>query len=109
MLKRKNEVKIRLTDEELESLNLKAKKSGLSREEFIRHSISNKRVHELPPVDYTQLIYEMRRVGQTLNRIFRIAALNHFFEAKDLRECLEKLRALEVKIHNAFFASKDEN
>ena len=36
MIKRQNEIKIRLTDKELEAINKRAKESGYAREHYIR-------------------------------------------------------------------------
>ena len=43
-LKRKNEIKLRLTDKELEQLNEDVKKTGYSREAYIRSMLIKYRV-----------------------------------------------------------------
>lgn len=109
MLKRQNEIKVRLGDDEYESLMEKVRLSGLSREEFIRRTLAQKKVVELPPVDYRRLVFEMRRAGQNLHRLLVIATANHFFEAADILNCLSEIKAVERKIHSSFFAPQKED
>lgn len=108
MKKRTNAFLVRLDDEEMTALNQKVKLSGLSREEFARRCFANKKVVELPPIDYGKLIFETRRVGQNLNRLLRIAYANNYFNSSDIKDCLDRIRAVEDKIHSSFFAQKPE-
>lgn len=108
MKKRTYAFLVRLDDEEMTALNQKVKLSGLSREEFARRCFANKKVVELPPIDYGKLIFETRRVGQNLNRLLRIAYANNYFNTPDIKECLDRIRAVEDKIHSSFFAQNTE-
>lgn len=108
MKKRTNAFLVRLDDDEMTALNQKVKLSGLSREEFARRCFANKIIVELPPVDYGKLIFETRRVGQNLNRLLRIAYANNYFNTPDIKDCLDRIRAVEDKIHSSFFAQKPE-
>ena len=106
--KRNNAFLVRLDNDEMAALNQKVKLSGLSREAFVRNTLAGKRVVELPPVDYGKLIFETRRVGQNLNRLLRFAYANNYFNTPEIKECLEKIRGLERKIHTAFFETQEE-
>ena len=108
MRKRNNRIVFYLNDEELAALTDKVQKSKFPREKFIRITLANKRITEMPPVDYSHLVFEMRRVGQALHRLLVIATANHFFEAADIRTSLDTLKNLERDIHKAFFAPKAE-
>ena len=108
MKKRTNAFLVRLDDDEMTALNQKVKLSGLSREEFARRCFANKKIVELPPVDYGKLIFETRRVGQNLNRLLRIAYANNYFNTPDIKDCLDRIRAVEDNIHSSFFAQKPE-
>ncbi|MBQ9552319.1 MAG: DUF4368 domain-containing protein [Clostridia bacterium] len=83
MRKRNNRIVFYLNDEELTALTDKVQKSKFPREKFIRITLANKRITEMPPVDYGCLVFEMRRAGQNLHRLLVIATANHFFEAAD--------------------------
>ena len=108
MRKRNNRIVFYLNDEELAALMDKVQKAKLPREKFIRITLSNKRITELPPIDYGRLLFEMRRTGQNLHRLLVIATANHFFEAADIHSCLDELKNVERKIHKSFFAPKTE-
>ena len=108
MRKRNNRIVFYLNDEELAALTAKVQKSKFPREKFIRITLANKRITEMPPVDYSHLIFEMRRTGQNLHRLLVIATANHFFEAADIQSCLDDLKRVERKIHSSFFAPQPE-
>ena len=108
MRKRNNRIVFYLNDEELAALTAKVQKSKFPRETFIRITLANKRITEMPPVDYSHLIFEMRRTGQNLHRLLVIATANHFFEAADIQSCLDDLKRVERKIHSSFFAPQPE-
>lgn len=109
MKKRNNAFLVRLDDDEMTVLNYKVSQSGLSRESFVRATLAGKKVVELPPVDYGKLIFETRRVGQNLNRLLRIAYANNYFDTPDIKDCLDRIRAVADKIHDSFFAPKAED
>ena len=52
MIKRNVEIKVRLSRKEAEALNKRVKKSGISREAYIRHLIEGSVPREAPPPDY---------------------------------------------------------
>lgn len=96
-------INFRLSEKELQQLNVKVRKSGMSREQFIRDTLANKKVNELPPIDFTKLIFEVRRVGQNLNRLLQIAYSNGFLDVASINHCLEKIERLDDEIYRAFF------
>ena len=49
-------MKIRFTREELDALNGKARRAGLSRESYCRHILNGAEVKEAPPADVPTLI-----------------------------------------------------
>lgn len=108
MRKRNHRIVFYLNDEELERLTMLVTESGRSREDVIRTAIEHKRLTQLPPVDYGKLIFETRRVGQNVNRLLRIAYANNYFNTPEIKECLEKIRGLESKIHAAFFDTQKD-
>lgn len=71
MAKRKKDIKIRLTEDELSNLNMRVSKSGYSRERYLRTLISGKVPKELPPIEYQKLIKEFNAIGNNLNQLVR--------------------------------------
>lgn len=108
MRRRNHRVQAWLNDKEFDDFLRKVEQSGRSKEAFVRAALANKRVVELPPVDYGRLIFETRRIGQNLNQLLKMARLNRYVNTADLHDCVQEIRAVENKIHDAFFAQKLE-
>ncbi len=69
---RKHQVKIRLLDEELELLKLKAVKANLSQTELIRNLIVYGTAHPITKFSDNEarnLIYEINKIGTNVNQI----------------------------------------
>ncbi len=69
MSHRKLEIKVRFTRDELSSLDKKVKKTGMSREGYVRTLCNNKTPVEIPPADYYTLLREVRALGNNLHQI----------------------------------------
>ena len=88
-MKRAYEIKIRFTSGELETLNKKVEKSGLSREKYCRMVLNGSQVKSAPPVDVPMLIRELYRVVMKLNQIL---------ETKEV-PCPQELRKVMKETH----------
>lgn len=102
MRKRNNRIVVHLSDDELETLAEKMKKSHLSREAFIRASIAGTEVKEVPDIDVPGLIQEIRHVGININQIARTANSLGMIDAPQFRKELLKLHEVENHIVEAF-------
>ena len=80
MKTRTNEIKVRLTQRELEELNIRAKGCGYSRESYIRSLISGYIPRPMPPLDYHAMMKELHSIGNNLNQIAQKA---HILNAVD--------------------------
>lgn len=100
MNKRNILINFRLTEDELTELNDKVKRTGMSREEFIREAIFSKTIHETPHIDYNKFIFELRRVGQNLNRLLQIAYSNGLLDVPSIRNCLNEIKSIDKDIHS---------
>ena len=69
MRKRNVSILFRLNKKEAEALDIKVKKSGLSREAYLRLLISGAVPKEAPPADYYSMMRELHKVGNNLNQI----------------------------------------
>ena len=69
MRKRNVSILFRLNKKEAEALDKKVKKSGLSREAYLRQLISGAVPKEAPPADYYSMMRELHKVGNNLNQI----------------------------------------
>lgn len=73
MRNRNNEIKIRLYDDELNVLDERAKKCGLSREAYLRKLIVGVVPIEKPSVEWLSVIKNLRYLNNNINQIAVIA------------------------------------
>ena len=106
-LKRTLEMKIRFTKAELDTLNKKARKAGLSREGFSRRILNGSVVKENPPADVPMLIREVRQVGYNIDQLLKIARAKDWLVARDLEKALESNRAVEKLIASIYTTASD--
>ena len=84
MIKRNIVIKIRLSKKEANSLNKRVKKSGISRESYIRHLINNLILTAVPPPDYYTMMRELHAIGNNLNQIAQKAHVLNVIEYYDM-------------------------
>lgn len=101
MKKRTHSMCLRLTESEMQRLTDKAKKAGMSREQFCRSILDGAEVRELPNIEYRQFIRELRRIGSNIDQILRIAYTKAPLQVPDLKKALSSLVELEGRISEA--------
>lgn len=67
----------RLNRKEAEALDKKVKKSGLSREAYLRHLINGVVPRDAPTPDYYAMMRELHQIGNNLNQIAQKAHMFH--------------------------------
>lgn len=92
MRKRTHDIKIRLNDEELEYLDALVKKTGLSRESYIRDLINLVVPNEMPSEEFLETIKQLRRIGNNLNQIAMAANRNKWVNLVEYRSNVVKLQ-----------------
>lgn len=102
MKKRTHSMCLRLTESEMQRLTDKAKKAGMSREQFCRSILDGAEVRELPNIEYRQFIRELRRIGANIDQILRIAYTKAPLQVPDLKKALSSLVELEGRISEAY-------
>lgn len=95
MIKRNVEIKVRLSRKEAETLNKRVKKSGISREAYIRHLIEGSVPREAPPPDYYAMMREIYAIGKNFNQIAQKA---HVLNVMDAQRYDAEVRKLEAAI-----------
>ena len=112
MRKRNVAILFRLNRKEAEALDKKVKKSGLSREAYLRHLISGVVPRDAPPPDYYSMMRELHRIGNNLNQNAQKA---HTLNVVDVQRYDRDMRMFEdtiKKITEAVIlpeAMKEEN
>lgn len=85
---RNNHIQFWLSDFEARDFNRRVKRSGLSREAYLRQIIRGLVPTEAPPTDYFQMMGELRRIGVNLNQLSARANAAGIVDATQLRSVL---------------------
>ena len=101
MQNRSIEIKCRFNREELYALNKRVKKSGLSRESYLRHIIGDCVPTDAPPPDYFAMIKELHHIGNNLNQIAQKAHALNVLDVKRYDDNIVMLNKAVVDITNA--------
>jgi len=101
MQNRTIEIKCRLNQKETDTLNNRVKKSGLSRENYLRQIISGLAPTDAPPPDYFSMMKELRHIGTNLNQISQKAHILNVIDVQRYDENIVVLKSAIIKITNA--------
>lgn len=82
MINRNIEIKVRLNKKEAEALTKRVKRSGLSREAYIRQLINGFVPRDAPPPDYYEMMRQLYKVGTSLNQIAQKAHVLNLIDAQ---------------------------
>ena len=102
MRTRPRRVEVYLTNEEYDYLNLVCMTTRLSKTNLLRYLLMGYYPPEGPPVNYDELIFQLRALGNNINQILHIARINGILNPKELQKHLNELHNLEKKMDSAF-------
>lgn len=100
---RKNQILFRVTDKELEQINLNVKKCGLSREAYLRKVSLGITPKQLPSMDFLNIIYQLRMIGNNIHQIAVKANTLNFVDAPLYRKNYEELQEVIGDIMGAIY------
>ena len=92
---------MRLYRDEMEKLEKKSRKCGLTKEGYIRMFINGYNPKETPPADYRDMMKELYSIGKNINQIAHIANSGKHIESDRYWREVKKLENAIVKINNA--------
>jgi hypothetical protein len=98
MSHRNLEIKVRFTRDELSTLDKKVKKTGMSREGYVRTICNNKTPVEIPPADYYTLLREVRALGNNLHQSSYKANALGFLDAPEFRRHADRITEVADKL-----------
>lgn len=101
MQNRTIEIKFRLNSKEAGTLNQRVKRSGLSRESYLRQIINGLVPTDTPPPDYFAMMKELHYIGLNLNQIAQKAHALNALDFKRYDENVAMLNKAVVEITNA--------
>lgn len=94
MAEKKVEIKVRLTPKEAARLQRQVKRSGLSREAYLRHLINGVVPQEIPPPDYFSFMERLYQVGNLLEQISRQTQAMGVVDAAQYKEAVGQFHQL---------------
>ena len=103
MRKRSNQILFYLNDKELKILNQRIAKTGLSREAYLRSLIENTVPKELPPMDFYDVMRELRQISINMNQIAMKANTLNLIDAPYYTKCHKELQSAIGKIMLAVY------
>ncbi len=95
MRRRNISVLFRLNRKEAELLNKQVKKSGLSREAYLRHLVNGLIPNDAPPPDYYLMMRELHKIGNNLNQI---AMKAHTLDVVDIQRYDAAVDLFEIAV-----------
>jgi hypothetical protein len=101
MRKRNVRIQFWLDKKETESFDKKVKRSGLSRESYLRHIIGGLVPTDAPPPDYYTMMRELHAIGTNLNQVAQKANVLNVIDVKRYDENVAALNKAVIEITNA--------
>lgn len=101
MRKRNIEILFRLNRKEAEALDKRVKKSGLSREAYLRQLINGLVPRNAPPPDYYSMMRELHQIGNNLNQIAQKAHVLNVIDVQRYDQEVRKFRQAVEQITGA--------
>jgi len=102
MRKRNIQVMTHLNSKEYQALMKKVRKTGLSREAYIRQLMNGYAPREMPPPDYHGMMRELNAIGNNIHQIAARANATGFFLAEEYelryRQLMEKVLAIQAAV-----------
>lgn len=101
--KRIRKIKIRFLDDELEVLNRKVRKTGMSRESYCRAVLNGSEVKEGPSANVPLLLQELRKISIAIDGL--VTPNNSLYggrEREQLAQVLDQMQEVEQMIVEAY-------
>ncbi len=95
MRKRNVRIQFWLNKKDTEALDKRVKRSGLSREAYLRHLINGLVPRDAPPPDYFSMMRELHGIGNNLNQIAQKA---HTLNVMDVQRYDTAVRQFEAAV-----------
>lgn len=101
MRKQNIAILFRLNRKEAEALDKRVKKSGLSREAYLRQLINGLVPRNAPPPDYYSMMRELHQIGNNLNQIAQKAHVLNVIDVQRYDREVRKFRQAVEQITEA--------
>ncbi len=102
MRNRKVQILFRLTDEEAEQLHELVRRSGRSREAFLREMVKGYQLCEKPDPEFYKMMRELSAIGNRINQLAAKANALGFVDAPMLNEEARKWHEFQIDIRKKY-------
>ena len=102
MRTRNNDVHLRLNDKELSKLDSLVRRSGLTRQAYLRHLINGLQPRDLPPPDFRPMMRQLYACGNSLNQIARKAHALGVIDVQRYDEAVQQFRKITMELSLSF-------
>lgn len=102
MRKRNVQILFRLTEEEAEQLYTLVRKSGRSKEAFLRLMVKGYRLCEKPAPEFYQIMRELSAIGNRINQLAAKANALNFVDAPMLNQEVKKWRQFQMEVRKKY-------
>ena len=85
---------MRLSEEDFQKLSAQAAKAGLTKTAVMYAAWKKLKITQVLPLDYTAFLTELRRIGNNLNQLVRIAN-SGFAKETELKKVIDELCELD--------------
>ena len=102
MRKRNVQILFRLTEEEAEQLNELVRKSGRSKEAFLREAVKGSRLCEKPDPEFYKMMRELSAIGNRINQLAVKANALGFIDTRKLNSELDRLHKFQADMERQF-------
>ena len=102
MRKRNVQILFRLTEEEAEHLNELVRKSGRSKEAFLREMVRGYQLCEKPDPEFYKMMRELSAIGNRINQLAVKANALGFIDTQRLNSELERLHKFQADVERQF-------
>lgn len=100
--KRNVQILFRLTEEEAEQLYSLVKKSGCSKEAFLRGMVKGYRLCEKPDPEFYKIMRELSAIGNRINQLAAKANTLNFVDAPMLKEEARRWHEFQIAVRKKY-------
>ena len=109
MRKRSVQVRFRLDESEAEYLNTLVKRSGRSKEAFLREMVKGYQLCEKPDPEFYKMMRELSAIGNRINQLAVKANALGFVDTPMLREEAKKWHEFQIDIRKKYLLPKRQS
>ena len=95
MKKRTKGILVRFTEDEKNSVKVKAQTAGMNVEAYCREALLSGTVIPRPTADFYEFSTQLRRIGNNLNQVTALAHTKGFIDTLRLNDLIDELWSLE--------------